>query len=134
MVTELDKMLISFSAINRTQCFTHIINLISKSLLHQFDLKRDKKSGREIDDDEKSLLDLAGDIEGEEYDMAKENDTANEETADYDNLEGWVNEVATFTPEQQANLEASVRPVRRMLVKVQQDKSMRLTITLMIFT
>ena len=108
MVTELDKMLISFSAVNCTRCFAHIINLVSKSLLHQFDLKRDKKSGREIDDNEKSLLDLAGDIEGEEYDMAKENDTADEETVDHDNLEGWVDEVATFTPEQQANLEASV--------------------------
>jgi len=134
MVTELDKMLISFSAVNHTWCFTHIINLVSKSLLHQFDLKRDKKSGREFDDNEKSLLDLAGDIEGEEYNMAKENDTTNEETVDHDNLEGWVDKVATFTPEQQANLEASVRPVRRMLVKVWQDKSMRLTITLIIFT
>jgi hypothetical protein len=55
------------------------------------------------------LLDLAGDIEGEEFDIAKENDTANEEMEDSDNdLEGWVDEVATFTPKEQQDLEASI--------------------------
>ena len=134
MVTEMDKMLISFSAVNCTQCFAHIINLVSKSLLHQSDMKKDNKSGRDIDDDEKSLLDLAGDIGGEELDMTKETDTADKETEDSDNLEGWVDEAAALTSEQQQVLEASVQPVKRMLVKVQQDKSIRLTITLIAFT
>ncbi len=118
MVAELDKILTSFSPVNRTRCFTHILNLVSKSLLHQFDLKRDDKSDKGVDDDEKSLLDLAGDIEGEEFDMAKENDTADGEMADDDNLEGWVDEVAACTPEEQQVLEESIRPVKRTLVKV----------------
>jgi hypothetical protein len=120
MVEELDNILTSFSPVNRTRCFTHILNLVSKSLLRQFDVKKDDKSGRDIDDNERVLLDLAGDIEHEESDMAKANDTVDGEMDDDDNLEGWVDEVAAFTPEERQVLEESVRPVKRMLVKVRQ--------------
>jgi len=80
-------------------------------------LKKDDKSSRDIDNNEKALLDL-GDIEGEESDMAKENDTVDGEMDNDDNLEGWVDEVAAFTPEEQQVLEESIQPVKRMLVKV----------------
>lgn len=98
--------------------YSHILNLVSKSLLRQFDVKKVDKSGTDIDDDEKMLLDLAGDIEGEESDMAMANDPVDGEMDGDDNLEGWVDEVAAFTPEGRQVLEESIRPVKRMLVKV----------------
>ena len=97
-------------------------------------MKKDNKSSRDIDDNEKLLLDLASDIGGEELDMTKETDIADEETEDSNNLEGWVDEATALTSEQQQVLEASVQPVKRMLVKMRQDKSIRLTITLIAFT
>jgi len=40
MVAELDEILPSFSPVNCTWYFTHILNLVSKSLLCQFDVKK----------------------------------------------------------------------------------------------
>ena len=43
MINEMDMMLTKFSSINHTHCFTHILNLVAKSLLKQFDVKQDEK-------------------------------------------------------------------------------------------
>jgi hypothetical protein len=45
----------------QTCCFTHIINLIAKSVIKQFDIP--KKAGDEPDDVLTELIALAGDIE-----------------------------------------------------------------------
>ena len=118
MVLELDDRLVNFSPVNRTRCFTHILNLVSKSLLKQFDIKREDKQNDDLDDDEKSLLALAENIEEEELSMAKENDEEDGEMGEDDDLNGWVNEVAALTPRERDDLERSIRPIKRMLVKV----------------
>lgn len=42
MVEELERCLPAFSLVNRTRCFTHILNLIAKSILKLFDIKKPK--------------------------------------------------------------------------------------------
>jgi len=120
MVLELDNRLPSFSPVNRTRCFTHILNLVSKSLLKQFDVKQEDKKDDDLDDDEKSLLALAENIEEEELSMAKENDEEDGEMDEDDDLDGWVDEVAALTLEERDDLEQSIQPIKRMLVKVRQ--------------
>lgn len=98
---------------NRTRCFAHIVNLIAKSLLRQFDLPK-KKGGEALDQTEQDLLDLAGDIDLEEA----ETRGAADGDLDNDNIDGWVDEVALLTEEEAAELSESVLPVRLVLVKV----------------
>ena len=77
---------------NQTRCFTHILNLVVKSILQQFDLP-DPKSGKSLDDASKELLSLAGNVEEEEEILSREGEggVAAEEPED-DNLEGWIDE------------------------------------------
>ncbi|KAF8219412.1 hypothetical protein L208DRAFT_1077599, partial [Tricholoma matsutake] len=93
--------------------------LVAKSLLKQFDVKQDDKKEEDLTDDEQALLDLAGNIEQEELTMAQEKDDADNKTEEEDDLEGWVDEVEALTLEEQENLEDSIRPVKKMLVKLQ---------------
>jgi hypothetical protein len=99
MASELDKELMVFSPVNRTRCFAHILNLVAKSLLKQFDIKQDEKKDDDLDSDEQSLLAFAGDIRDKELAMAQENDDDNDSAKD-DNLEGWVDKVQGLTAEE----------------------------------
>ena len=114
MATELGALITAFSPVNHTCCFAHIINLISKSLLKQFDVK--PKADDFDDDDNASLFELINDIETEELVAAQEND--NDELADDDNVNGWVDEIEELTRDERANLEDYIQPAKRTLVKV----------------
>jgi hypothetical protein len=118
MINKMDTMLTRFSSVNRTCCFAHILNLVAKSLLKQFDVKQDEKKDGDLNDDEQMLLAIAGDIEEEEQIMAQENNTKDRDTEDDDSLEGWVDEVEALTDEERENLQESIWPIKRMLVKV----------------
>ena len=118
MSTKLDHMLTKYSPIDCTQCFTHILNLVTKSLLKQFDIKEDNKKEDNLTDDEQALLDLVGNIEQEELTMAQKKDDADDKTEGDDDLEGWVDEVEALTLEKWESLEDSIWPVKMMLVKV----------------
>ena len=66
MVDELSKLLRNFPGdVNRTRCFLHIVNLVAKQLLKQFDVPR-KDTDSALDEAEKQLLDLAAGIDIEE--------------------------------------------------------------------
>jgi hypothetical protein len=108
-------------AANQTRCFLHILNLVVKSILKQFDLPtRKKKNPSGNDDDQideiidqasKELLQLAGDVvmEGELM--------VNDDEED-DNEEGWIDEREEMTEDELKELSASVAPVRLLLTKV----------------
>jgi hypothetical protein len=68
---------------NHTRCFAHIVNLIAKSLLWQFDIPK-KKGDEVLNQTEQDLLDLAGDINLEEV----ETRGAAEGDLDNDNMDG----------------------------------------------
>jgi hypothetical protein len=119
MVTEMEKLLTMFSSVNHTRCFTHILNLVTKSILKQFDVKKEAQGNDDdLDDDERLILELAEDIEQEEQITAQENDDADGEIEEDNDVEGWVNEVEALSPAERASLEKSIRPVKRTLVKV----------------
>lgn len=116
MTTEAGHLPPVFSPINRTRCLNHIFNLVAKSLLKQFDIRRSDSLKKE-DDEERSLLEFAGNIDEEERIMAQENDE-DEDLEEDDSFEGWVDEVDALTDKERQKLDESTRPVRRMLAKV----------------
>ena len=113
----------SYSAVNRTRCFLHILNLVAKSLLRQFDVTPAQKETDSIENDlspeEEDLLALAEDIDKEELTMALQDDANDDEEApEGDNDDGWVDEVEELSDEEREALKVHIRPVSRVLVKV----------------
>lgn len=121
MIENLGELIDDFpGAANQTRCFLHILNLVVKSILRQFDLPKKKKATRNDLDDEndetwdqaaEELLRLAGDVDIEGNMMASEED-------DDDNEEGWIDEREEMTEDELRDLSASVAPVRLLLTKV----------------
>ncbi|KAF8227814.1 hypothetical protein L208DRAFT_1379610 [Tricholoma matsutake] len=62
-------------------------------------------------------MELAGNIDAEEQEMAESRDDRDDDEED-ENLEDWVDERVTMTVEQLAVLDKAVQPVRLMLVKL----------------
>lgn len=106
---------------SQTRCFLHIINLVAKSLICQFEVKT-KLVGKDTDTNELELLnDKLG--EEEEKMIAKYHVTASKgtETVVNDNKEGWVDEMEELEAEEWQGLEVAVQPVKTVLVKVSDE-------------
>ena len=89
MIAKLVNLLDDFPGpANQTRCFTHILNLVVKSVIRQFDLPK-SKGDRILDDAAKELLSLAGNIEFEEDKLARR-DGKEGDDEDNDNVEGWI--------------------------------------------
>jgi hypothetical protein len=108
---------------NQTRCFLHILNLVVKSIIRQFDLPTSKKKSDNEEDDEdllneaaKELLKLAKEIEHEEEITANGGDE--QDVTEDDNVEGWVDECEDMTEAELRKLAESVKPVRLLLGKV----------------
>ncbi|KAL1936981.1 hypothetical protein VTO73DRAFT_2438 [Trametes versicolor] len=109
-------------SLGRVRCFAHVINLVVKTLLRQFDVPK-AKSSKEVDEEDEELYELAdGDDEEDEGEGEDEIDGEGEfllptgaEGGDDD--EGWVDEVAAMTDEERAEFQRKVRPVRLCLTK-----------------
>jgi hypothetical protein len=111
MIDALAELVVAFpGAANRTRCFAHILNLVVKVILRQFDLPK-AMGGEALDIASQALLDLAGDVEIEEAAMDKGDD-------DDDSEEGSIDPRDGLSLEEQDELDATVRPVRLVLVKV----------------
>jgi hypothetical protein len=107
---------------NQTRCFLHVLNLVVKSILKQFDLPKSKEKKKNGDDDDngnaeiidqavEELLKLAGDIDSEGELMASDEE-------EDDNDDGWIDECEDMTEDELRELSASVAPVRLLLTKV----------------
>jgi hypothetical protein len=125
MINELARLVDDFPGpANQTRCFLHILNLVVKSILQQFDVPTSKKTDGDeennelesIDAGRKELLKLAGDIDIEEEMTAGAGDE--DDAIDDDNNEGWVDELEVMTEEELHDLSKSVQPVRLLLTKV----------------
>ncbi len=119
MIEELAVLIDNFpSPANQTHCFLHILNLVVKSIIWQFDLPKKKKTPADnknlddLDDATAELLRLAGDIDLEEELMADSDE------GDDENVDGWIDERETMTKDELRELAASVGPVRLLLTKV----------------
>lgn len=115
MIDELALILDDFpGAANRTRCFTHILNLVAKSVMKQFDLPK-AKAGEALTAAAQALSTLAGDIETEEalmeVGMAQDGD-------DNDDVDGLANVRDGMSVEELEELDETLQPVRLVLVKV----------------
>ena len=119
MIEELAKLIDKFpGAPNRTRCFTHILNLVAKCILKQFDLPK-VKAGVVLDDAAIALWELAGEIEAEEADMARDMRASGEaDDDDDDDIQSLLDAQSGMSEEEVTELEESVQPVRLILVKV----------------
>ena len=121
MIETLEVLIDDFpGAANQTHCFLHILNLVVKSILRQFDLPKKKdhsandwhdENDETIDLAAEELLKLAGDVDFEGNLMV------NDEEED-DNDEGWIDEREEMTAGELRELSASVAPVSLLLTKV----------------
>jgi hypothetical protein len=118
MIDELVDMLLNFPGqANHCRCFLHIINLIAKTLLKQFDIqKKDTESA--LDDAERELLNLAAGIDLEEMVTIAEAGAGDKDDKENDNPEGWVDKMALLSDDERVALHKNVGPVRLVLVKV----------------
>ena len=111
MIAELVNLLNDFPGpANQTQCFMHILNLIVKSIIRQFDLPQSKVDALS-DEVMKELLSLAGNIEFEEEAMAGR-DSEEGVGGEDNNLDGWIDERMLMTEEELSELDQSVEPVQ----------------------
>jgi hypothetical protein len=94
----------------------HIVNLIAKTLLKQFDIL-EKNLDDAFDTAERELLDLAISIDLEEMVTVAKNGLG-KNSEDNDNVEGWVDETELMSAEEREELCENVQPVRLMLIKV----------------
>lgn len=124
MIEKLPDHISSFpGAENRARCFNHVIALVAKSSIRQFDVPK-AQADAALDDAEKELRNLAEgiDIEDEmtqsELDIPLAGDNSDEEEPVEENVDGWVDEVAALSIVDREELEENIRPIRLVLVKV----------------
>ena len=102
-------------------CFTHIINLVAKSIIRQFDIPKGK-ADKALDDAERELCELAEGIDLEDLRMQGEREDDDNEDDDLDeNDDGWIDEREALDVADREELDAAVRPVKLVLVKVSVD-------------
>jgi nucleoside-diphosphate-sugar epimerase len=131
MIEHLATLIENFpGAANQTRCFTHILNLVAKSVLRQFEAPKSK--GRNVlDDAARELATIFDDLEDDDVDLnddAESDGGGNEDSGEGDedvdddvvddDDDGLPDEREGMSEEELANLEKSVKLVRLVLTKV----------------
>ena len=123
MIDELQTMLPKYGGCaSHAQCFLHTTNLIAKSLISMFDIKK-KKNGPSLEDPksidglEKEIEELSENMDQEVQAMVAETEGSNV-NEEADDTTGLVNIVEEMGPEEHATHEGHVCPVTLVLVKV----------------
>ena len=98
-----------------TQCFLHIINLVAKMLIKQFNLpkRRGDTSWQNLDDKLAQLAQLAEDTELEDLKFFKLEDGEGK-----DDIEGWGNELEYLMADEHTALDKLIKPLHLLLAKV----------------
>src|SRR6202035_3600666 len=104
-------------AANRTRCFAHILNLVAKSVIRQFDVAKGEADGA-LSSAEKALQDLADGVDLEDLVAQGEEEVEDDEIEEDRNEEGWIDEREELTEMQCDELDELTRPVKLVLVKV----------------
>ena len=122
MIEELaDKIALFNSEPNYTRCFAHTINLVVKTVLHQFDVDTKKSSAsskkgtNELNEIEVSLQELAQGLNLE--DQATLEERLMEGKVEKDNVDGWIDETQLLSDQEWVNLRALIILVKCVLVK-----------------
>ena len=102
MIDELDKLFPEFSKVNHTCCFLHVINLVGRTLVKQFDVHKTVTSAVSINKDD-NICELAGNLDynHEERQMQEvllwESSATDSNDEPNDDVEGWVDEMAALS-------------------------------------
>ena len=119
MVDELPNLIVSFPGnANRTCCFNHVLSLVARSIIRQFDVPK-AQADEALSEAEKELAELADGLDLEEELMGVDEDVEDEE--DDNDLDAWVDEQTEMSKADRKTLDASVQPVRLVLVEVSRD-------------
>lgn len=114
MIEEISELVEEFpGAANQTRCFLHILNLVVKSIIKQFDLPQ-AQADTILDEAQTELLNLAGNLQLEELQSRLGSNSDKED----DNVDRWVYEREQMTSWEKEELDESVGPLRLMLTKV----------------
>jgi len=117
MIVGISNLIKSFPGdANRGWCFNHIIALVGKSAICQFDVLKGQANVAP-DEAERELRDLAEGIDIEEETMQGQWEVPDNDDGEKDG-DGWVDEVAALSIADHEELEANIRPIRLVLVKV----------------
>jgi len=119
MISELAKVLTNFPGqANQMHCFTHIINLIAKSLMKLFEVK--KKSQYDVlTDAEHNLQRLVDDIDTEDLEtQIKTYQGHVVGTEEMDNDDDILDEIGEMDDFEAAKFQDEILPIRLTLVKV----------------
>ena len=118
MVDELAIQLDDFpGSMSRVCCFAHILNLVVKSIMRQFDVP-DMKKEAVADEATRELHRLAGDIECEELWSQSSIEQQDGDTGSKNNVEGWINEWDEMDADELMALESAIQLVHFLLTKV----------------
>jgi hypothetical protein len=103
---------------NRVQCFNHIINLVSKSLLRLFEVSKKKRGSEvEVDEVEVALRELASDLDLKDMEMQRDAfATGGDAGVDDDN--DVVDEILKMSNEEAREFHKAVLPITKALLKV----------------
>lgn len=120
MIAHLADLLAEFPGeANRTRCFTHILNLVARSIMRQFDAPKTSTTSARSDWDEGggNLADALADLERE---LEDEDDVEMGDVGDGEGIDGedLPDGREGMSEEEIKELEESVKPVRRILTKV----------------
>ena len=132
MIEHLANLIESFpGAANQTRCFTHILNLIAKSVLRQFEAPK-SKGGKVLDDAARELATIFDALEDDEEDLNELDGGSNGDSGEGDedvdddvvddDDDGLLDERDGMSEEELASLEKSMKPVRLVLTKVCQHQ------------
>jgi hypothetical protein len=118
MIDEIPNVIETFSGDeNQARCFNHIVALVTKSTVHQFDIPKGL-ANMALDEVERELQELAEGIDIEDKQTQDEWEGPDDEGGKGDEHEGWVDEVAHLLVADHAELEENIKPVKLVLVKV----------------
>jgi hypothetical protein len=136
MIEHLSTLVKNFpGAANQTRCFTHILNLVAKSILHQFEPKKKARNSEaeDVDDAKKALAALAEELDlqdsteqpelGDNPEYSEELDGDKDLEMDDNDEDGLGDENNGMSEEDVAELEESLVPIQLMLTKVSHSGS-----------
>ena len=113
---------------NQTRCFAHILNLVAKTVLHQFEGRKKERAAKELVAVAKELGAVVDEIDGDNDDGSDsgtneggdECEDVDDEVVDDDDDE-LPDELDELSEEEVLSIKESVKPLRLVLTKVSQS-------------
>lgn len=122
MVSEMASLLPGFDGeLSRVRCFAHVLNLVAKSLIRQFDAKGDKEEDTAAEDEAElaELRALAEDLDAEEAVAQIEIEAEMDEDEQVaDDPDDEVDPMGDMTKPERKVFAREVRPVMLVMAKV----------------